>query len=145
LGNSFFNKVLVAVDDSEQSARAVDMALNLAKSSVIGSIVLFNVYDSSSVDVTKLHNAEKLDKLREASLALLQKYENLFQAEGVNCQVKKAGGEPAQLILDVIENSADFDLVIMGSRRLNKFQEFTLGSVSDKVTRLSKVPVLIIK
>jgi nucleotide-binding universal stress UspA family protein len=49
------------------------------------------------------------------------------------------------LILDVIENSADFDLVIMGSRRLNKFQEFTLGSVSDKVTRLSKVPVLIIK
>ena len=145
MGNSFFNKVLVAVDDSEQSARAVDMALNLAKSSVIGSIVLFNVYDSSSVDVTNLHNAEKLDKLREASLALLQKYENLFQAEGVNCQVKKAGGEPAQLILDVIENSADFDLVIMGSRRLNKFQEFTLGSVSDKVTRLSKVPVLIIK
>lgn len=143
--NAFFNKVLVAVDNSEQSARAVDMAVKMAEASIIGSVVLFNVYDSSKVDVTKLHSAEKLDKLRADSMELLQSYEKLFKAIGISCQLKKAGGHPAQLILDLIENSGDFDLVIIGSRRLNKFQEFTMGSISDKVTRLAKVPVLIVK
>ncbi|NLX88480.1 MAG: universal stress protein [Syntrophomonadaceae bacterium] len=142
---AFFNKVLVAVDNTEQSAHAVDMALRMAKASIIGSVVLFNVYDSGSVDITKLHSAEKLDKLRAASMELLQSYERLFKEAGVSCQLKKAGGHPAQLILDLIENSGDFDLVIIGSRRLNKFQEFTMGSVSDKVTRLATVPVLIVK
>ncbi|HQE05929.1 MAG TPA: universal stress protein [Tepidanaerobacteraceae bacterium] len=135
----------MAVDNSEQSVRAVTMAVKMAKASIIGSVVLFNVYDSSKVDITKLHSAEKLDKLRAASMELLQSYEKLFKAEGISCQLKKAGGQPAQLILDLIENSGDFDLVMIGSRRLNKFQEFTMGSVSDKVTRLAKVPVLIVK
>ncbi|HNX28955.1 MAG TPA: universal stress protein [Syntrophomonadaceae bacterium] len=145
MGSSFFNRVLIAVDDSDQSTRAVDMAVRMAESSIISSAVLFNVYDSGSVDVTKLHSAEKLDKLKAASLALLQEYEKSFTSKGISCQVKSAGGEPSQLILDLIEDSGDFDLIIIGSRKLNKFQEITLRSVSDKVTRLVNVPVLIIK
>lgn len=142
---SFFNKVLVAVDGSEQAVRAVDMAVRMAQSSIINSVTLFNVYDSGSVDVRKLHSAEKLDMLRENSLALLAEYEKRFTSIGVDCQAKIAGGEPAQLILDLVHNSGDFDLIMIGSRKLNKFQEITLGSVSNKVARLVKVPVLIIK
>ena len=142
---SFFNKVLVAVDGSEQAVRAVDMALKMAESSLINSVTLFNVYDSGSVDVRKLHSAEKLDILRENSQALLKEYEKRFTSVGIDCHIKIAGGDPAQLILDLVQNSGDFDLIIVGSRKLNKFQEITLGSVSNKVARLVKVPVLIIK
>lgn len=142
---SFFNKVLIAVDDSEQSARAVDLGVKMAGSSIIGSAILFNIYDSGSIDVTKLHSAEKLDKLRTASLDLLHKYEKLFTAQGLDCQIKSAGGDPAELIMDLIHDSGNFDLIIIGSRRLNKFQEITMRSVSDKVTRLVTVPVLIVK
>jgi|LSQX01.1.fsa_nt_gb nucleotide-binding universal stress UspA family protein len=145
LSSSFFNKVLVAVDGSEQAVRAVDMAVRMAESSIIGSVTLFNVYDSGSVDVRKLHSAEKLDILRENSQALLKEYEKRFTSTGVPCQLKTAGGEAASLILDLVQNSGDFDLIMLGSRKLNKFQEITLGSVSNKVARLVKVPVLIIK
>lgn len=140
-----FAKVLVAVDDSEQSRRAVEKAAELVLSGFLGSIDLFNVYNTGDVDITKLHNQERLDELRAESMRILEMYEELLKEKGVDCTLKRAGGDPASLILDLVENNKDYDLIIMGSRRINKFQELILGSVSDKVTRLAAIPVLIIK
>ena len=44
---AIFNKALVAVDDSEQSLRAVYKATELAAKGVIKELVLLNVYDGS--------------------------------------------------------------------------------------------------
>jgi len=145
LTNPIFQKVLVAVDDSEQSHRAVEKAGDLAEAGVIKDLVLFNVYDSSSVDITKLHNQDKLDELRHKSLVLLKQYEKTLNEKNVVCKLKRGGGDPAALIIDVIENDGEYDLIIMGSRRLNKFQELAFGSVSDKISRLVNIPVLIVK
>jgi nucleotide-binding universal stress UspA family protein len=71
--------------------------------------------------------------------------EDLLKEQGIEYTLKRAGGDPASLVIDLVENNQYFDLIIMGSRRINKFQELVFGSVSDKVTRLSNVPVLIIK
>lgn len=140
-----FNKVLLPVDGSEQAERAVKKAAELAAAGVIENLVLFNVYGTSEVDITKLHNQDKLDMLRAESQELLKRYEAILQAAGVSCKLKRAGGDPAALILDLIESDDEYDLIIMGSRKLNKFKELVLGSVSDKVTRLVSIPVLIIK
>lgn len=142
----FFNKVLVAVDDSEQSARAVAMVIRMAKASLLSSIVLVNIYDSGSVDFTKMRSADKLDALKAASMTLLKKYEDQLNEQGQHCQItKRTGGDPASVIIDMAEEDKEFDLIIMGSRKLNKLKELTLGSVSDKVTRLVSIPVLVIK
>lgn len=145
MAEAIFKKVLVAVDDSEQAHRAVLKAVQLSQTGVIGHITLFNVYDSSEVDITKLHNSDKLDELRANSLILLKQFENMFTEQQIECKLRRAGGDPASLILDVIENDDEFDLIIMGSRKLNKFQELVFGSVTDKVTRLVDIPVLIVK
>lgn len=140
-----FKKVLIPVDQSEQAHRAVEKAAELVKEGFIEDLVLFNVYDSAEVDITKLHNQERLDEMRAESLILLKNYEGILKEKGIDCRLKRAGGDPATLILDVLENDGEYDLVIMGSRKLNKFQELVFGSVSDKVTRLVKIPVLIVK
>lgn len=140
-----FSKVLIPVDDSEQSRRAVEKAAELHHDGVIGSIDLFNVYNTGNVDITKLHNQDRLDELRTESLRILKMYEDFLKEKGVECTLKRAGGDPASLIIDVVDNNKDYDLIIMGSRRINKFQELIFGSVSDKVVRLAKLPVLVIK
>lgn len=145
MSSPIFHKALLPVDESEQSHRAVEKAAELAAAGIIENLVLFNVYDSSSVDITKLHNQEKLDELRQNSLALLKKYEGILKEKGITCSLKRGGGDPAALIIDVIDNDGGYDLIIMGSRRLSKFQELAFGSVSDKIARLSSIPVLIIK
>lgn len=145
MATPIYKKILVAVDSSEQSQRAVTQALQLAKSGVIEKVVLYNVYDSAAVDVTKLHNLEKLDQIRAESMNLLTRYAEMFTAEGLQPKLKRAGGDAATLIVDLIENDGAFDLIIMGSRKLSQFQKLVLGSVSDRVTRLVDVPVLIVK
>lgn len=142
---AYFKKALLPVDLSEEANRAVQRAAELVNEGFIDSLVLLNVYDTAQVDITKLHNREQLDKLRETSQETLKNYEAFLQEKGITPQMKRAGGDPASLILDVVENDPDIDLVIMGSRKLNKFQELVLGSVSDKVTRLVKVPVFVVK
>ena len=145
MATPIYKKILVAVDGSEQSQRAVTQALQLAKSGVIEKVVLYNVYDSAAVDVTKLHNLEKLDQIRAESMNLLTRYAEMFTAEGLQPKLKRAGGDAATLIVDLVENDGAFDLIIMGSRKLSQFQKLVLGSVSDRVTRLVDVPVLIVK
>jgi len=145
MSNAIFQKALVPIDDSEQSLRTVLKAAELAASGFVKQIVLFNVYDNSKVDITKLHNQDQLDDLRAISLDLLKRYESLMLEKDVHPRLKRAGGEPSSLILDVIENNGEYDLIIMGSRKLNKFQELAFGSVSDRVSRLVDIPVFIIK
>ena len=140
-----FENVLIPVDDSEQSRRAVEKAAAFVQDGFVGKINLFNVYNTGDVDITKLRNQERLDELRTESLRILKMYEDLLKEQGIECTLKRAGGDPASLVIDLVENNPDFDLIIMGSRRINKFQELIFGSVSDKVTRLINIPVLVIK
>lgn len=140
-----FENVLIPVNDSEQSRRAVEKAAALVQEGFVGKINLFNVYNTGDVDITKLRNQERLDELRAESLRILQMYEDLLKEQGIECTLRRAGGDAASLIIDLVENNPDFDLIIMGNRRINKFQELVFGSVSDKVTRLINIPVLVIK
>ncbi|HAA08802.1 MAG TPA: hypothetical protein DCD98_03430 [Syntrophomonas sp.] len=140
-----FENVLIPVDDSEQSVRAVEMAASLVQQGFITNITLFNVYNTGDVDITKLRNQERLDELRAESMRILEMHESTLKGQGIDCSIKRAGGDPASLVIDLVENNMEYDLIIMGNRRINKFQELVFGSVSDKVTRLVKIPVLVIK
>ena len=140
-----FENVLIPVDDSEQSVRAVEMAASLVQQGFITNITLFNVYNTGDVDITKLRNQERLDELRAESMRILEMHESTLKGQGIDCSIKRAGGDPASLVIDLVENNKEYDLIIIGNRRINKFQELVFGSVSDKVTRLVRIPVLVIK
>lgn len=62
----------------------------------------------------------------------------------VDYEIKILHGEPGPAIVNHA-NENDFDLVVIGSRGLNVFQEFVLGSVSHKVAKRANCPVLIVK
>ena len=53
-------------------------------------------------------------------------------------------GDPSEEI-PKIANEEKYDLVVMGNRGLSGIKGFLLGSVSDKVSRSSECPVVIVK
>jgi nucleotide-binding universal stress UspA family protein len=61
-----------------------------------------------------------------------------------NTHVEIRQGNPAKTILDYAEE-INADLIVIGSRGLNSFGEFVLGSVSHNVTQHAKIPVLVVK
>jgi nucleotide-binding universal stress UspA family protein len=51
-------------------------------------------------------------------------------------------GNPAQSIVEVAE---DFDIIIMSTHGRTGFSRFLLGSVAEKVLRMSKIPVMVVE
>lgn len=144
MSKQLFRKALVPVNASDLSERVIDQAAELMKSGLVETMVLLSVWDADEIDYTKLHALEKEEKLKKMARDVLAKYKKQLKDLGLEVDARLAEGEPSEVILNVVKNY-EFDLIIMGGRKLNKFQELVFGSVSDRVTRLSSVPVFIVK
>lgn len=70
--------------------------------------------------------------------------EEKLEAADVSYYVTILRGEPGPTIVDHA-NQKQVDLTIIGSRGLNSLQEMMLGSVSHKIAKRVKCPVLIVK
>ncbi|MDO4539687.1 MAG: universal stress protein [Syntrophomonadaceae bacterium] len=140
-----FNKALVPINASDLSERVINATCRCLNSGMVREAVLLSVWDAGKIDYTKLHAGDREMVLKANAQGVLDKYQQQIRQEcGCEVSVLRAGGNPADIILDLTEKGG-YDLIIMGSRRLNKVQELIYGSVSDRVTRISGVPVLIIK
>lgn len=138
-----YKKIALATDGSEHSKRAAENAINIAKSSLKSNIEIIYVVDPDKVksDVLSNWNSADIDDKRKSKL---KDVERIAQQSGVSYEIKFLHGEPGPTIVDYV-NKNKFDIAIIGSRGLNTLQEFVLGSVSHKVAKHAKCPVLIVK
>lgn len=139
------SKILVPVDGSDNSLRALDHAFFLAKkadSRVTAMHVIENpptVY----VESQKLLN-DLLSKYRIESAKILDKCKQMAEKNGVKIETVIAEGDAASNITSYARKEG-MDLIIIGSRGLGRFKEMVLGSVSNKVLHHTKSSVLIVK
>ena len=62
---------------------------------------------------------------------------------GVEVEALILEGHPAEEILDFAEKQ-DIDMIVVGSLGKTDIERFLIGSVSEKVARNAKVPVLVV-
>ena len=140
-----FSKVLVPVDGSDNSHRALDAALLLSEK-LGAKVTAIHVME----DIPVLHiQSEKL--LREVLYAykkesqlLLSKCSEIATRKGLSINTKLLQGNVGSTLLDFCEKEK-YDIIIMGSRGMGNFKELILGSVSSKVVHHSRCPVLVIR
>lgn len=134
--------ILVALDGSNASSRALDYAINLARQSqgVVTGVFVIPLF---SVNVAKPKS--KLGKaLAEAGKKILTNAKLRCAKNGVLFYEKiLCGNEGFKLVAFAKNKKAD--LIVMGSRGRSNVKEFVLGSVSHYVTQKSQIPVLVIK
>jgi len=140
-----FAKVLVPVDGSDNSYRALDAALLLSEK--LGSIITV-IHVMEEVPITHIGWEKMLNELLEAykkeNQDILLKCSEIANQKGLTVKTFLIEGNPASAILDY-NKKEKFDLVIMGSRGLGKFKELILGSVSSKIVHHSPCAVLLIR
>ena len=141
-----YKRILVAVDGSENSKRAAEHALQIATLHAGATVeVLYVVdYDRIRRDATPKSQKTNEDKLHVDRENRLSPIKGVFEQSKVNYEIIIKNGDPGTTIVS-FANRGGFDLVIIGSRGLNSFQEMVLGSVSHKVAKRTKAPVMIIK
>lgn len=138
-----FKKILLAADGSLHSLRAAEKAIEIAKLNPYSFVDVVYVVDGKTSKEDVLHNWNQIDTetKRRKKMEMIEKK---AQKDHVNYDVKIIRGEPGPTIVK-FANDHQYDLVVIGSRGLNMMQEMVLGSVSHKVAKRVKCPVLIVK
>ncbi|HVJ94316.1 MAG TPA: universal stress protein [Labilithrix sp.] len=139
-----FKNILVPVDFSEPSNRALEVAIDLAKQ-YDASLTVLHVFDvplayagmgMSPIDLlTPMVEAAR--KQLDATLA--ETRGSISSATAILAQ-----GTPWREILDAIPQR-HADLIVMGTHGRRGVGRALLGSVTEKVVRLSPVPVLTVR
>ncbi|MGM0472349.1 MAG: universal stress protein [Bacillota bacterium] len=153
-------KILVAVDGSEHSHRAVKQAIAVADSDTeltLINVITEPIFDNaigpfgyayqSSIDKEQLDEIVEVQhkKVYENAEKILSEAEEELQAAGLEAEkVIKSEDSPANIICDVADEE-DYDLIVMADKGRGNVQRVLIGSTCDKVIRHSKVPVLIAK
>jgi nucleotide-binding universal stress UspA family protein len=138
-----FKRILLASDGSDHSVRAAKKAAELAKLNADSEITVVYVIDGQTSKEDVLHNPNRT-VVEEKRKMRLQPVTSLLNSENLSFKLEKLLGEPGPAIVDYA-NKNEFDVVVVGSRGLNGLQEMVLGSVSHKVAKRVKAPVMIVK
>lgn len=142
------NRILVPVDYSDRCREALDYALYLA--SKLGAAVdVVHVWDRpayvpETLVVGKPGTAPKSlgDLIREnAETEMMEFLSATSVPPGVTLSHHLESGEPATTILDTGQRTSA-DLIVMGTHGRTGVRHFLLGSVAEKLVRLSPVPVV---
>ncbi len=134
-----FKTILLAVDGSEHSDKAVDAARDLAQ--------------QFASDLLILHVRERLVTRRGVSETAIEEVgvamdlAESLKREGLNARAEEPlvpHGNVAQEIARVAQ-AMDPDVIAMGSRGLSNVGGIFLGSVTHKVLHLVSCPVLVVR
>ncbi len=139
-----FDRIMVAVDGTDVSLRAVRVAAEMAaryKSEfVIVTVVSVPQHLMLSANMDQRAIGTYIERLAQGSLAGAIA---LLREVGVGAEIKAVVGPPAETILSEIESSGA-DLLVMGRRNRYEPKDLILGSVSYRVSRHVRVPILLV-
>lgn len=140
-------KILVPTDFSDLSLKALKTA-NTYASIFGGKISLFN----SHIPITELDEPYALGMSNQVyqdyesiENSIRERLEQLAKEHITEEYIDELivhVGNPSQ---SIVETSKDFDIIIMSTHGRTGFSRFLLGSVAEKVLRLSKIPVLVVE
>lgn len=155
-----FEKILVAVDESEVSQHTFAKALSLAKLSH-GRLLLVHVqhpfeeqlpnpvfpyestYPGASAEAFTLH-MQQWQQAGERGLEFLQAMADRAIAAGVDVQLNQALGDPGQAICELAK-TWQANLIIVGRRGRSSIKEWIGGSVSNYVLHHAPCSVLTVQ
>jgi len=143
-----FSRILVALDGSDYSLKALNLAVDLAKKYqsqlVLVHVVMRQIYAINPPEAGILAGTAIVRELEAEGKAILAKGEETVRAQGLPVETRLRQGVPAEELLRAAAEEK-VDLMVLGSRGLSQVKAFLLGSVSDKVSHHAKCPVLIVR
>jgi len=130
-----YQKLLVPIDGSEHSRRALLEAIRIAKMTE-GTITLLNVQSHRSKLSPQAAANEATNSI------ILNEGKRIVQSEGVAVNTLLLEGNVVDQSVKTAKDG-NFDLIVVGARGLSKFEELLLGSISHGVVEKAPCPVIV--
>lgn len=138
-----YKKILVAVDGSDISFRALTNAEVLAKG-MKSELLILHVTDDApkATQHRTLGITSSLEEKDDSEMMYAIK-KHLLESP-VPFKIKETSGHAATVILETAE-AENCDTIVMGSRGLGNITKLFIGSVSSDVISNAHIPVVIVK
>jgi len=143
-------RVLICVDGSEASGRALEMAVELARATGVEVTVAYVVaplvapvdgYPTAVVEPGATVQLER--QAREFGELVVSRAAQHARELGAQADARVLFGEPAKALAEEAE-AHDYGLVAIGSRGQNALKRALLGSTSDRLVHTCRRPVLVV-
>ncbi|WP_135826590.1 universal stress protein [Halorussus ruber] len=137
-----YENILLPYDGSEGAAEVLHHASEIAHWADATIHVLY-VADTTRDSVTVVEG-KTVDALAQQGEDIVDEAAKTLDTLGVSYETDVVQGNPAPTIVDYAERY-DQDLVVMPTHGREGVSRYLIGSVSEKVVRLSSVPVLSVR
>lgn len=143
-----FNNIVVALDGSECSHKALDVAVGLAKEqgarctvcTVVDVVRAAASMTFATGDIVNEWIATLNKEARQIESEAIAKYAD----SGVGIETKVLEGDPSLAVLDLAKNE-NADLIVMGSHGRTGLKRLWLGSVAESIVQGATIPILIVR
>jgi universal stress protein A len=135
-------KILVAVDDSQQAAWAVDVGAALADRTG-GEVTIVHVIPPPTTGIAEgvaIITEDMVDRLRADGTAVLDAAAARLPSGTSVRTLLRQGPVGMEIVAEARAGGADF--IVMGSRGRGRLSHFILGSAAEAVIREAPCPVV---
>jgi universal stress protein A len=140
-----FEKLLCAIDFSDDSSQVIDRAAELATRGA-GAITLLHVIEPHGSFAGWRLPATQLAEFQEQAIVELERRASaLARRVSVPVTTEIRVGSPAAQILELLDAEPSFQLVVMGSHGRTGIKRMLVGSVAETVLRHAACPVLVVR
>lgn len=137
-----YKKVIVGIDFSDKSERAVHATLKMAKSTQ-GTVVLLHALAHTAEEAQKVQPGSEASARHAVEARLRGEAEQLSKHHGQHVDYGVVVGPAAHEIVEYVKKWGG-DVIVVASEARSGLDRLLLGSVAEKLVATSPVPVLVV-
>lgn len=139
-------RILIPIDFSEYSNEALKAGAEIAKSNDC-EIILLHILELPQQTSDVFGAGKSIPEIMYYKDQMTKKLEKLMDVDYLSELNISTAYEFKKVAEGIIDSSIinNVDLIVMGSKGTSGFEELLIGSNTEKVVRLSEIPVLVIK
>jgi nucleotide-binding universal stress UspA family protein len=145
-----YHNLLIPLDGSELAECSLEHAKAIAQGCNVADVIVFRVIEPLSAQTLSALAQAGDDSIRKAEEQNQQdakdyvlKVQNNLKTQDIVSQAVTVEGRAADEILSYTEKK-NIDLIVMSTHGRSGLSRFLFGSVAEKVSRHSRVPVLLL-
>jgi nucleotide-binding universal stress UspA family protein len=143
-----YRHILVPVDGSSTSARALQEALGLARQQTAGLELVYVMEDVLFLENEAYINYEEVQKsARSAGEKALAQAQAAVRQAGMTAEQRLLEARGERIASVIIEEARRWpaDLIVIGTHGRSGFSRILFGSVAEGVVRTALIPVLLVR
>ncbi len=139
-------QILIATDGSETANEAADFGIEMigCSGAKIYAVYVIDTTPYRSVPLDQIWSKETLEDFEKEGQEATAYIEKIGKAAGAEVETRVLKGNPAEKTLTFAEDN-NLDMIIVGSLGKSGYERLLMGSVSEKIIRHAKVPVLVVR